>query len=61
MGLLNGLATAGKLILGLFALVEIVGVVVFGASVIAYQNDPQNLYILTGSIGLLVAVLAEVG
>ena len=61
MGLLNGLATAGKLILGLFALVEIVGVVVFGSSVIAYQNDPQNLYILTGSIGLLVAVLAEVG
>ena len=61
MSLLSGLATTGKLVLGVIALVEIVGVVVFGASVIAYQNEARTLYILTGGAGLLVAVLAEVG
>ncbi|MEI6837548.1 MAG: hypothetical protein WCK56_07075 [Alcaligenaceae bacterium] len=60
MGLLKGLSTTGKLVLGLFAIVECVGVVVFGASVIAYHNEPQTFYIITGTIGVLVAVLAEV-
>ena len=60
MGIFKGLVTAGKLVLGLFAIVEIVGVIVFGASVIAYDNDPQTRYIITGAIGVLVAMLADV-
>ena len=60
MGILKGLVSTGKLVLGVFALVECVGVVVFGASVIAYDNDPQTRYMITGAIGLLVAVLADV-
>jgi hypothetical protein len=60
VGILKGLVSTGKLVLGVFALVECVGVVVFGASVIAYDNDPQTRYMITGAIGLLVAVLADV-
>ena len=60
MGLFQGIVSTGKLVLGLFAIVECVGVVVFGASVIAYDNDPQTRYIITGAVGVLVAVLAEV-
>ena len=60
MGIFKGLVTAGKLVLGLFAIVEIVGVIVFGASVIAYDNDPQTRYIISGEIGVLFAMLAEV-
>jgi hypothetical protein len=59
--MLKGLITAGKLILGLFALVQTAAVVTAGACLIAYQNDPQTHYILIGGVSLLVAILADVG
>ena len=61
VGILKGLVGTAKLALGVIALVEVAGVVVFGASVIAYDNDPQTRYMITGAIGVLIAVLAEVG
>jgi hypothetical protein len=48
------------LMLILCAIIEFAGVIVLGASIIAYDTDPQPFYIITGAIGLAVAVFASV-
>jgi len=55
--MLTGTITFALIVCAVF---EFVGVLVMGASAIAYSNDPQTFYILTGAGGLLVAVLADV-
>jgi hypothetical protein len=42
------------------AIIEFAGVIVMGASIIAYSDDPQPFYIVTGAIGALVAWFASV-
>ena len=55
--MLTGTITFALIVCSVF---EFVGVIVMGASAIAYSNDPQTFYIITGAGGLLVAVLADV-
>lgn len=55
--MLTGTITFALIVCGVF---ELAGVIVMGASAIAYSNDPQAFYVITGAGGLLVAVLADV-
>ena len=57
--MLEALVGLARGVLGLFALVETVAVVVFGASILAYQDQPSVLYIITGGTALVVAIWAS--
>ena len=60
MALWKMLVGTVTLVLVLCGLFEILGVITLAVSAIAYQKDPQTFYIITGAIGFLVAMLADV-
>lgn len=60
IGLINGIVRAVIGLLILLALVQLVGVIIGVASIIAYHNDPKWYYIATGVAGAALAVFADV-
>jgi hypothetical protein len=60
IGLVNGIVRGIIALLIALALVQLVGVIVFVASIIAYHNSPQWYWIASGVVGAGVFLLADV-
>ena len=60
IGLVNGIVRGIIALLIALALVQLVGVIVFVASIIAYNSDPEWYWIATGIAGGSVFLLADV-
>jgi len=60
IGLVNGIVRGIIALLIALALVQLVGVIVFVASIIAYNSDPEWYWIASGVVGAGVFLLADV-